>query len=299
MEVHLRWGIAIVGIALLSPAGAYGAKPGDRVKKVTVESYPAVVTVDGATASARPLRGVRRVLDARGRTVSSSTFAAGAPQRFVASQADTGYACINNKQRRGFVAYAPWRRSASKDAYYFQYIYSLYKQNRARRLVGASGRRYRTKQYELCSTGNAHSRGGNHLSRAVTSFATTNRVSRVIGWKAGKGARAGTVSASLGFAVPVGPVTINGSVDVHPQDTFSGGQGPDQDASSAFKGHERNQVNAMWEGSDTFRWQGSTHFEGNVGHGLWEYRQTTAAPSFLIEPSVRWFCGHPFGIGCA
>ena len=298
MEVRGCLGVAILGVALICPAGA-AAKAGDRVGRVTVESYPAIVSVDGASASARPLRGIRRVLDARGHTVSASTFAAGAPQRVIASTADAGYACVNNRSRRGFVAYTPWHRSANEDAYYFQFIYSLYKQNRARRLTSPSGRRYRSKQYEMCSTGNAHARGGNHLSRAVTSFTTTNRQSRIIGWKAGKGARSGTVSASLGFAVPVGPVTINGSVDVHPQDTFSGGQGPDKDASDVFKGHELNQVNAMWEGSDTFRWQGSTHFEGNVGHGLWEYRQTTKGPSFYIEPSVRWFCGHPFGIGCA
>jgi hypothetical protein len=291
-------GVAIFGVALVWPA-TVSAKAGDRVARVMVDSYPAIVSVDGATASARPLAATRRVLDARGRTVSQSSFAAEAPQRVLAGTAATGYACVNNRSRNGFVAYTPWRRSASQDAYYFQYIYSLYKQNRARRLVSPSGTRYRSKQYEMCSTGNAHSRGGNHLSRAVTSFTTSNRRSQIIGWKAGKGVRQGTVSASLGFAVPVGPVTINGSVDVHPQDTFSGGQGPDKDASDVFDGHELNQVNAMWEGSDTFRWQGSTHFEGNVGHGLWEYRQTSRAPGFYIEPSVRWFCGHPFGIGCA
>jgi hypothetical protein len=298
MGLRGRLGIAICAVALVVPATA-SANAGDRVSRVTVESYPAIVSVDGATASARPLRGVRRVLDAQGRTVSRSSFLAAAPRRVVASTADTGYACVNNRQRRGFVAYTPWRRSASKDAYYFQYVYSLYKQNRARRLVSPSGRNYRSKQYEMCSTGNAHSRGGNHLSRAVTSFTTANTRSQIIGWKWGKGTRQGTVSASLGFAVPVGPVTINGSVDVHPQDTFTGGQGPDKDASDIFDGHELNQVNAMWEGSDTFRWQGSTHFEGNVGHGLWEYRQSSRAPTFYIEPSVRWFCGHPFGIGCA
>ncbi len=289
----------ILGTGMVIPGSALAAKR-DRVSRVTVDSYPAIVSADGAAVTARALPGVRRVLDARGHTVSRSTFSTAAPGRAVAGSAANGYACVNNRRRRGFVAYSPWKRDASEDAYYFQYIYSLYKQNRARTLVSTStGRRYRSKQYEMCTTGGAHSRGGNHLSRAVTSFTTTNRSSKIIGWKWGKGTKGSTVSASLGFAVPVGPVTINGSVDIHPQDTLTGGQGPDQDASSVFRGHEFNQVNAIWEGSDTFRWQGSTHFEGNVGHALWEYRQTSRAPSFYIEPSVRWFCGHPFGVGCA
>jgi hypothetical protein len=290
----------VVALGMTGPAAAEAAAENDRVQRSVAVSYPAIISPGAATAAARHLPAVRKVLDSRERTLATSRFAAPPPRRLVASSAQRGYACVNNRRRRGFVAYQPWTRSDSTDAYYYQFIYSLYKQNRARRLTSTrTGRRYQSKQYEMCSTGGAHSRGGNRLERVGTSFAVTNRSTRIIGWKWGKGVRNGTISASLGFAVPVRPVTINGSVNVHDQDEFTGSQGPDKASPDVFDPYVRNQVNALWEGSDTFVWQGSTHFEGNVGHALWEYRQSSRSPSFLIDPSLEYHCGRIRPFGCA
>jgi hypothetical protein len=298
MPVRVYAGMLVLGMA--APAAAEAAAANDRVQRSVAVNHPAIIVPGGATASARPLPAVRRVLDSRERTLATSRFGTPPPRRLVAGAAQRGYACVNNRRRRGFVAYQPWTRSDSTDAYYYQFIYSLYKQNRARRLISTStGQRYMSKQFEMCSTGGAHSRGGNRLERVGTSFATTTRRTRIIGFKWGKGVRDGTVSASLGFAVPIRAVTINGTVNVHDQDEFTGAQGPDKASPDAFDPYVRNQVNALWEGSDTFVWQGSTHFEGNVGHGLWEYRQSSRNPAFLIDPSLEYHCGRPRPFGCA
>jgi hypothetical protein len=270
-----------------------------RVTKVTSVGYSATVKFDRRD---RPrvaaLPGRSDVLGRSGRVRSSRVLPRASLARAAAG--GTGYTCVNNRGRRGFVAYAPKPLTRDEDAYYIRFLFHLYKQNRARVLRSSRGlRRYRSKQWEACAVGGAHARGGNHLSRVLATMTMYSRADRLIGWKWGKGKELSTASASLKFAVPIKPVTVEGSVDVHPQNTFTGAQGPDQDAPEDFSDYLQNQVNTLWEGSHTFRWQGSTHFEGNVGHALWELRQRAPTPSIRVGENLRKFCGHPFGIGCA
>ena len=217
-----------------------------------------------------------------------------------ARAAASGYTCVNNFDRKNFHAFRPRPLTQDVDRYYGRFVYHLYRQDKARfvRKTDGDRRRYRTKQWEMCTVGGAHSRGGNRLSRVVSSM-TMGGGDRLIGWKWGRGKELSNARATLKFAVPVRPVTIEGSVDVHPTYTFTGSQGHDKDSHPNWASFRHNQVNAIWEGSSTFRWQGSTHFQGNVGHALWELPQKMRTQPIYFGFTVRTFCGRVAGIGCS
>ena len=278
-------GAAALGVLVAAPAAAADGKdksPKQRVDRVASEGYGAQLTFgpdDEPRAAAVPgLHGKPALRD-------------------DARAADGGYTCVSDHKRRGFVIYQPQPLIADKPAYYVRFVYHLYKQNKARKVVTSRGPTT-MKQWEVCTVGGAESRGGNRLSRVVSSM-TMGGGDRLIGWKWGKGKEISEAKATLKFAVPIRPVTVEGSVDVHPTYTFTGSQGPDKDAPAGWAPFEHNQVNAIWEGSSTFRWQGSTHFEGNVGHALWELPQKMRTQPISYSIDVRRFCGHPGGIGCS
>jgi hypothetical protein len=228
--------------------------------------------------------------------VFSSAKVAPASVASGASASASGYTCVNNRRRRGFVAYEPQAVTQSTDAYYVRHVYHLYKQRLAR-ILGERDRHW-SKQLEACSVGGGHARGGNRLSRVVSMMSMFSRADRLIGQKWDSGQEVSAAKANLKFAVPLKPVTIEGSVDVHPTYTLTGSQGPDKQAPEGWDSYAYNQVNAIWEGSDTFRWQGSTHFQGNVGHALWELPQSSRTPQIYYAQNHDRFCGKAFGIGC-
>jgi len=199
---------------------------------------------------------------------------------------------VINKRRRGFVSYAPRYSRAKKDAYEFQYIFQLYKQSLARRRSKRP-----TKQYEMCAIGGGRSKGGNRLERTRSSMTANSSQSTIIDHSWGSGKEEPSAEASLSFSVPVKPVTVSGSLTVHPQDLLTGGQGSDR--SYSFGAYSFNQVNGIWQGGSTLRFQGSNNYQGNVAHGLWEYLQTSPTPRFGTQGGVEYHCGHPFGVGCA
>lgn len=288
--------LLFAGPALAGTAGARYAKS-QRVTQSTSIGYSARVSFDANDRPrVRALPGRQELVSRRGGVVASRALPPA--DTTLAGASAQGYTCVNNRRRRGFVAYSPQPLTKSTDAYYIRFLFHLYKQNRARKLRDASGP-YKSKQWESCAVGGAHALGGNHLSRVLGTLTMYSGADHLIGWKWDKGKELSTASASLKFAVPIRPVTIEGSLDVHPQNTFTGAQGPDQDAPSAFDHYLQNQVNTLWEGSHTFRWQGSTHFEGNIGHALWELPQRARTPTIVYGQNLRKFCGHPFGIDCA
>ena len=85
-----------------------------------------------------------------------------------------------------------------------------------------------------------------------------------------------------------GPVSIGATLPVNPSYDLRGSQGSDSDAQSVFDGISTNQVNALWESSDTFRWQGSSEYQGNVSHA----RRRSASRAVLRSGSglVRYHC---------
>ncbi len=149
----------------------------------------------------------------------------------------------------------------------------------------------------MCAIGGGRAKGGNRLERARSSMAAKTKSSTILGpgdW--GKGKEEPSAEASLSFEVPVKPVTISGTLSVHPQDLLTGGQGSDR--SKSFGDYSFNQVNGIWQGGSTFVFQGSTNFQGNVAIGLWEYLQASPGPRFAASAGVERHCGRPYGIGC-
>lgn len=296
-----RGAVAAVGAAVFVLPGAAVADPGaagaeaarERVTQFESTGAAAVVRFDSKDRPhVRALAGRQQVQAASGRVLRS----AGAAPASLAARAgasQSGYTCVNNRRRRGFTAYTPQPITQSTDAYYVRHVYHLYKQNRARVLDDD----YNSKQFEACSVGGAHSRGGNRLSRVVSMMSMFSR-DRLIGQKWDSGKEVSDAKANLKFAVPIKPVTIEGSVDVHPTYTITGSQGPDKQAPDGWDGYAYNQVNAIWEGSHTWRWQGSTQFQGNVGHALWELPQRSRTPQIVYAQDHERFCGKVAGIGC-
>lgn len=245
----------------------------------------------GSGASVSGVRARATRVSRSGRVLASRALATASTAAPAAGIARRG-SCVKNKSRRGFATYAPRYSRAKTDAYEFQYVFQLYKQNKARRRF-----RRPTKQYEMCAIGGGRAKGGNRLERARSSMAAKTKSSTIIDHSWGSGKEQPSAEASLSFSVPVKPVTISGSLSVHPQDLLTGGQGSDR--SKSFGDYSFNQVNGIWQGGSTFRFQGSTNYQGNVAHALWEYVQASPGPRFAASAGIEKHCGRPFGIGCA
>jgi hypothetical protein len=200
-----------------------------------------------------------------------------------------GYACISNRPEDAeFRVYQPRYVSYLNRAEYVQFTYHLYKRSHAR-LV----RNEQRKQFEMCTAGGAHSRGGWRLTRVVSSFTAATPVATIIGSKGGNHVdENGVLQSSLDFAVDKGPITISASLTPSRQNTFAWSQGPDKDLDLGR--HNRfafNQVNTYWESPDTFIFDGSTQFQGNVGQGLYALRQTDRDPLFITKATNSLICG--------
>lgn len=285
----------IVGTA---PAQASRTSAADRVQQTVSEGYTVKLSFDSRDrATATALRGRRSVRSrTAGGRVRSASIAPASLRSATASASN--YTCVENRKRRGFVAYTPLPMTRSNDARYLRFVYHRYKQNRARRFNRDEPGEYVSKQIEVCSVGGGQSRGGNRLSRVVTMM-TMKSSDRLIGQKWDSGEEQSKANASLTFAVPVKPVDISATINVHPTYKLTGGQGPDKQGPDSFEPIAYNQVNAAWEGSSTFRWQGSTHFQGNVGHALWELPQSQPTPEIYYSMNHERFCGRPPPFSCA
>jgi hypothetical protein len=305
--VRTRWlaAVVITGLAGAAASAQAAVRAGDRARYVTSVGFTYVEHSGQSAHAAGPIHAPATVTvrDSTGRIVSRhpaapATVHVGSPRQAVAAANQIG--CRFNWLRRGFRAYGPlYFDSPKSKAYYYNYVYFRYMQRNARSLSGSHGRYY-TKQYEDCTTGGGHSKGGNRLTRAVTGMSRTGATS-IVKWAWGTKAHSGVVKASLTFEVKAGPVTISGTDYIHDQDTLDGSLGGDKDLDFTNISHnnENNQVDSFWESPDTFIWDGSTHFEGNVGQGLWEYPMSAHAGTFAYGGNVAWICGHAFGIGCA
>jgi hypothetical protein len=200
-----------------------------------------------------------------------------------------GYACVSNRPEDPlFRIYRPKYVSYLNRAEYVQFTYHLYKRSHARRLGGVE-----QKQLEMCTVGGAHSRGGWRLTRVVSSFAAATPGRTIIGSRGGNHVdENGVVQSSLNFAVAGGPITVSAALTPHRQNTFSWSQGPDKDIDLGRRNrYASNQVNTYWESPDTFIFDGSTQFQGNVAQGLYELPQTTRDPIFVTNANNSLICG--------
>lgn len=282
--------------ALAAGAGPAGAAPkddGKRVDSSTTDAFAATLTLEGASKGVKQHAGERTV---RARKAGREYVSRGAPERGVAS-ARGSFSCVYNHRRKGFVAYAPIAQGNSTGDYETHTVFHAYIQNRARKLVGPRGA-YRSKQIETCAIGGVQGKDGNKITRYASHMALDAKKSKIIGWKWDEGHEESEANATLKFAVSKGPVSIGADLPVNPAYDLRGSHAGDEKAPSYFDGLGANQVNALWESSDTFRWQGSSEYQGNVGHGLWELRQSRPSPGVKIGWSLQYHCSHPYGIGC-
>ncbi len=287
--------VCAVSAAAMGVAGPAYAASGDTVHESTKVNQEMTIKPDarGSGTSVGGVRARATRVSRSGRVLASKALATASTAAPAAGIARSG-GCVKNKRRRGFVSYAPRYSRAKTDAYEFQYVFHLYKQSNARRRGEGKAK---TKQYEMCAIGGGRAKGGNRLERARSSMAAKTKSSTILGpgdW--GKGKEEPSAEASLSFEVPVKPVTISGTLSVHPQDLLTGGQGTDR--SKSFGDYSFNQVNGIWQGGSTFRFQGSTNFQGNVAIGLWEYLQSSPGPRFAVSAGLERHCSHPYGIGC-
>lgn len=219
---------------------------------------------------------------------------AGTSRAPTARSAESGD-CQFSKKRRGFRQIGSRRQYDDNPAWYIRYKYFIYKQDRARTRRGKGGRRVRTKQLEMCSSGGAKGKDGNRIDRVASYMTLRTRKDRLIGQKWGTGEDVSKAGARLTFATP-GPVSIGASIPIGDNGKITGGQGPDKDTPKRFEPFTVNQVNGFGEGSlGVIVNAGSSGYQGNVSHALWELPQTSRTPRFDVEAGLRYHCGRPFG----
>jgi hypothetical protein len=194
----------------------------------------------------------------------------------------------NQPENRLFRIFQPVYVSYLNRTEYVQFTYHLYKRSLARTI-----RNEQRKQFQLCTVGGAHSRGGWRLTRVVSSFAATTPIKSILAANGGDRVNDnGLVQASLAFAFGKAPITISASLAPHRQNTFAWSQGPDKDIDLGRRNHYAfNQVNTYWESPETLIFDGSTHYQGNVAEGLYELPQRAGDPTFVMSANNRLICG--------
>ncbi|MGH2840318.1 MAG: hypothetical protein ACRDKY_05790 [Solirubrobacteraceae bacterium] len=206
--------------------------------------------------------------------------------------------CEPDGMRKGFKYLGSTHRGDDNPAYYILYAYFMYKQSKARK-YGESRTRY-TKQLEMCSAGGASSKGGNRLDNAITIMSLRTQKPRLIDRTWDTGTDQSHADASMTFEVGKAPVTVSATLTgLNPQDRLAGRQGHHKAATAdTFGRFKFNQVNAEWDGrSGPSVYAGSTGYQGNVGHALWELPERARTPTFAVEAVVYYHCGRVFG-GC-
>jgi hypothetical protein len=284
---------ALAGTVVLGGLVAAAAAPAAHTRHHSakaLDTYGATFKLDrSGNPVVRTRPGTHTVLGGGGRAVASRSLSRGAAPR-AGTSAQTG-SCLPNRHRRGFVDKGVIHREyANNKAYYVRFLYFYYRQNNARR---AGPRRRLQRQFEICTVGGAHSKGGNRLDRVMSYMVFTSKKDRLIKWDWGVGKDVGKASRSLTFSVPIKPVTIGASIPIGGSGRLTGAQGYDKDTPKGLRGYEFNQVVGLWEGPT----RGSTDFEGNVAHGLWEIPQRTPpskVPAWGLDAGVRYECGRIF-----
>jgi hypothetical protein len=123
---------------------------------------------------------------------------------------------------------------------------------------------------------------------------------RILGrnWKEGKTPK--DYSISLGFEVPIKGVKVSGGIQQNPSSSLKGSVVPPYD--DPMKRFHLNAVNAWWEDGcrpRCTRFGGSNNYQGSVGEGLWEFRQSFKPQAldrgFFAYPWLEHFCANPFG----
>lgn len=230
-------------------------------------------------------------------TVASETDAPSLELASTATPTGESYGCIRHGNNANLTIYTPKYVSANNNKYYMQFIYHKYMITNARQFANGTW----TRQFEWCTAGGGSTKNGYHTKTVGSTVTTNTSTPRIVGWKWGTTTVDSTVSATLGFKVgdPKGVVNLDGSVQVHPRDTYTGTQGPWSAASDSANGYPQNEVSTYYQCGCPWNYSGSSDYQGNVGHGLWEWPMSdTTTKAFPHTATIVGFCSHPYGINC-
>jgi hypothetical protein len=205
----------------------------------------------------------------------------------------TNYECVvNTRTNSRFKAYTPVDRYYDGNSYSVSWTYHPYSVSRARYVSNTW-----TFQVEMCFTGGGTSWHNWHQwFNGGSASATSANLTR-IGYKWAQGQTSGTSSSTINFKLSAGAVEIGASTVVSPgAGEWTGSTGKQASMADNWDtARNRYRVNAFWQSSNTYIWDGMQSFEGNNGHALWEMPQTGGTVNLYVLANVRYLCGAPYG----
>lgn len=250
-------------------------------KKKVVQTHREWIRVTGEIK-----RHKRRIADIRVKSSSGSP----APRTGV-QRATEEYACVVRTNRRSVIPYRPLRVSGDGNSFTHRWLLFVYRKDRARRLGAA---RRQQQQFEMCAVGGGHTwnKWASNFSGASVTLSNWRDIR--IGQSWGESVRDdGGIHADLGFKLARGFAEVSGSVPVGIDDAhvFTGTDGYDHriDLPDGWDSH--NRVNAYYESSDDWTFQGTERNVGNTLHVLYETPQRGTKP-------LRWILSARFRAHC-
>jgi hypothetical protein len=115
----------------------------------------------------------------------------------------------------------------------------------------------------------------------------------------------GQLVSSLAFKVDAGPVTIGANINLSGHDSYNGNTGANphycvDQPHCISSDWNINRVNTYYTAPTTYRWNGTSSYQGNDGHGLWEYPQNYdhSSITWWMESNLYAHCQNWDGIGC-
>ena len=256
------------------------------------------LTADGLTHTSDVV-GTEVVVNAVGEIVDRLPFKATASDRPL-GQTIARTPCVEDtKGREGFTAYLPpVVHSINKKNEKGSFQFNFYSQDNARR----NQFKEPTVQVLSCAVGGVDAGNGSRITISGPGVAFNDaHTPRKLGhvWKEGKTPK--DYSVSLGFQVPVKPVTVTGGIQQNPANYLKGSVVPPYEFGDMAQFHD-NAVNAWWEDGcrpRCRRWNGSADYQGSVGEAVWEfpqgYKNEALSRGFKYAGYVEHFCGNPFG----
>jgi hypothetical protein len=182
----------------------------------------------------------------------------------------SGFTCVVDKQKaKTATQYEPAQYYHTARSYSIHWLVFPYSVKHARHVNGNDW----TFQVQLCAVG-----GGNtwndwdqYFDGLGMTLAYT--APKMIGWNWASKVDNGEASASLNFEVNAGVVSIGGTDTISSYGTHTGNPGVNTNISwpHSWNKYDGNRMNQYYSSAHTFWFQGTTAFEGNVGHALYEF----------------------------
>lgn len=228
-------------------AAATHGTPGSAAPASTAPARQTASSSSSAMTVARPLTGKAGLVPAQG----------------------SGFSCVVDVQRsKTVIAYTPLQIYHTARSFSYHWLVFPYSVTHARIV----NHRNWTFQVQLCATGGGNT--WNVWDQYFDGLGMTLKYTApfMIGWNWAVKVDNGTASASLNFEVNAGIVKIGGTDTVSSYGAHSGNPGVNTNISwpSSWNKYDANRVNTYYQSAHTFWWQGTSAFEGNVGHALYE-----------------------------